>query len=690
MRNSNNKVVIPTIPYIALNTIAMRHSVLIFILISMQATGQNNAFLYNSHINRQDAAVYPIYTGKDLGVNYSAAQTTIKVWAPTQQQLKLFLYDAGTDGNRTGEYDMKKVSNGVWQIILPGNQAGKFYTVSGYNGSQWTEETTDPYSRAVGINGKRSAIIDMATANPKGWAGDRSPSNFSQKCDAIIYELHVRDATINPSSGVPAAYRGKFLGLTIPNTRNAAGQATGLSHLKALGITHVQLLPFYDFYTVDESQPNKPQYNWGYDPLHYNVPEGSYSTNAADPATRIKELKQLIQTLHQNGLRVVMDVVYNHTMLGDKSNFNILVPGYYYRTNAEGAFSNASGCGNETASDAPMYRQFMLQSLEYWVKEFHIDGFRFDLMAIHDIPTMNLISQRLHQLKPDILLHGEGWSAGGSPLAEDSRAVKRLTAKLDGIAVFSDEIRDGLKGGWYDAKEAGFVSGRPGMEATIQYGIVGAVQHPGVNYNKVNYSKEPFATAPWQCIVYNECHDNHTLWDRLLNSNPNDSEADRKKMYKLAQAIVLTSQGIPFIHAGQEMYRTKQGIDNSYNQPDSINQIDWSRLTDNSEIYSFTRQLIAIRKNNKAFRLNTAAAIQKQLRFLNVDGKEQLVGYSIMQQNRDAFIVLFNANRNRQSIQLPPGKWKALLNGDVFNAPAIYTDSFTADGLTAVVLKRAE
>jgi pullulanase len=617
---------------------------------------------YESSVNRQNLKTYPVYKGADLGCNYSPAGTIIKIWAPTMKAMKLLVYDAGTDGNKTAELSMRKATGGIWQAVLKGDQKGRFFTLQVFDGKNWSEEITDPSSKAVGVNGKRSAIIDLKTTNPAGWENDKSPGDYSRKCDAVIYELHVRDATIHESSGVPEAYRGKFLGLTVADTKNKQGHSTALAHIKELGVTHVQLLPFYDYFTVDESQPDKPQYNWGYDPLHYNAPEGSYSTNAADPATRIRELKQLVQTFHQNGLRVVMDVVYNHTMKGKESNFNILAPGYYYRTKPDGTFCDASACGNETASDAPMFRKFMLESLEYWVKEYHIDGFRFDLMAIHDQETMNLISKRLHAIKPDIILHGEGWSAGASPLAEEKRAVKRLTHQLDRIAVFSDEIRDAMKGGWSNEKDNGFISGKTGAEVSIKFGIAGAVQHPQIDYTKVNYSKEPFAKEPWQCVVYNECHDNHTLWDRLINSAGTYSEADRKKMFKLGQTIVLTSQGIPFIHAGQEMYRTKQGIDNSYNRPDSINQIDWSRKSENIEMFQFTKSLIALRKQFGMFRLNSAAAVQQNLKFY--PSPDRTVTYSLSEGGREKLLIVFNGSEKEISVNFPPGHWHPILYGN--------------------------
>ncbi|MEI9909114.1 MAG: type I pullulanase [Bacteroidota bacterium] len=427
--------------------------------------------------------------------------------------------------------------------------------------------------------------------------------------------MHVRDASIAANSGIKN--KGKFLGLTETGTTNAEGLSTGLDHLKELGVTHVHLLPSYDFYSVDETKLDNPQYNWGYDPLNYNTPEGSYSTDPANGAVRIKEFKQLIKTFHENGLRVVMDVVYNHTMLTEDSYFNQLVPGYYYRQTADGKFSNATACNNETASERAMMRKFMLESVKYWVKEYHVDGFRFDLMGVHDIVTMNLISSELHKIKPDILLYGEGWTAGACPLPDSLRAIKANAAKLDRIAVFSDDIRDGIKGSVFENKDRGFASNKPGMEESIKFGIVAACKHPQVDYSKVNYSKAPYAAQPYNTVTYAECHDNHVLWDKLAISAPDATEAQRKQMHKLALSIVLTSQGISFLHAGTEFLRSKKGNENSYNAGDSINAIDWSLKSKNKDVVDLVKGLIKMRKEHPAFRMTTAEEIAKNIQFLD-------------------------------------------------------------------------
>jgi pullulanase len=473
-------------------------------------------------------------------------------------------------------------------------------------------EVPDPYAKIVGVNGKRAMISDLKDTHPENWSNDKSPE-LKKATDAIIYELHVRDASIAANSGISS--KGKFLGLTEKGTINEDSLSTGLDHLKGLGVTHIHLLPSYDFYSVDESKLDKPQYNWGYDPLNYNTPEGSYSTDPADGRVRIKEFKQLIKTFHENGLNVVMDVAYNHTMLTEDSYFNQLVPGYYYRQTEDGKFSNATACGNETASERPMMRKFILESMLYWVREYHIDGFRIDLMGVHDIKTMNLISKELRKAKPDMLLYGEGWTAGHSPLSDSFRALKKFAYKLDNIAVFSDDIRDGIKGSVFEHEDRGFASGKPGMEESIKFGIVASCKHPQVDYSKVNYSKAPYAKEPFHTVTYAECHDNHVLWDKLAISAKDATEADRKEMHKLALGIVLTSQGISFLHAGTEFLRSKNGNENSFNAGDSINAIDWSLKTKNADVVEYLKKLIKMRKEHPAFRMTTAKEIAEHIRF---------------------------------------------------------------------------
>ncbi len=618
-------------------------------------------------LKSQDYSSYPVYPGKDLGVTYSKTKTTIKVWSPVAETLTLRLYKSGLPGSDPKDLLetklMTKSKQGVWSIDLPGDQKHKFYTIQASIGGKSMAEVTDPYTKALGANGLRGQILDLTETNPRNWEADKSPA-FAQKTDAILYELHVRDASIAANSGIKQ--KGKFLGLTEKGTKNSFKQSTGLDHIKDLGVTHVHLLPLYDYFTTDETAKENSQYNWGYDPLNYNCPEGSYSTNPYKGEVRIKEFKQLVQTFHENGLRVVMDVVYNHTMFGETSNFNQLVPGYYYRQTADGKFSNASGCGNETASERAMFQKFMVESLEYWVKEYHVDGFRFDLMGVHDIESMNLISKRLHQLRPDILLYGEGWTSGESPLPESSRSLKKNTAMLDRIGAFSDDMRDGLKGSVFVADDQGFVSGKKGMESSVKFGIVGATAHPQVKENEVIYAKQSWAKQPYQCINYAECHDNHTLYDRLLNSNKNDSEADRAKMHVFAQSIFLTAQGIPFLHAGMEFLRTKKGEENSFKSPDAINQIDWDRKKQFEKEYQYIKDMIRLRKDHPAFRLPSTTLIQKHLKFLDCP-KKNMVAFSLSgNANRDKWkniLVVHNANKSAVNFEVPPGKWKLVVDG---------------------------
>ncbi len=590
------------------------------LLISMLTT--QHVFAQSAYNN------YPIYAGNDLGVTYKAAFTIFKIWSPTATAAQLFLYTNDIEENAYNTIELEKQANGIWYTKQLKNLKGKFYAFRVNINGQWSSAVPDPYAKAAGTNGKRAMVIDLHTTNPIGWNNDKSPSFSINNAvtDAIIYELHIRDASIHPNSGIKN--KGKFLGLTEIGTKNENGLSTGLDHLKQLGITHVHLLPFFDYNSVDESKPEKVQYNWGYDPVNYNIPEGSYSTNPADGAVRIIELKQMITAFHKNGLNVVMDVVYNHVADAAASNFNQLVPGYYFRQNKNGSFSNATACGNETASERLMMRKFILESLLYWVNEYHIDGFRFDLMGVHDIETMNIISAALHKIKPSILLYGEGWTAGESPLPEEQRAVKKNVAKLNGIAVFSDDIRDGIKGSVFDINDRGFVSNKPGMEPSIKFGIVAASNHPQVAMDKINYSKEGYSKVPSSVITYCECHDNNVLWDKLKLSCTNATKVELIKMHQLALTIVLTSQGTPFLHAGTEFLRSKQGIENSYNAGDRINQIDWDLKTVNNAVFKYVASLIKIRKAHPAFRLTSNDLIKKCIVF-DEQAPQGTIAYSL-------------------------------------------------------------
>ncbi len=628
---------------------------------------------------------YPFYSGKDLGLTYSPKAATFKIWAPTATAAKLNLYKSDLGGTAIRSINMNKGENGIWQITVAENLKNSYYTFQVNIGNTWSEEVVDPYAKACGTNGLRAQVIDLKETNPVGWAQDKSP-NFSvsnKQTDAVIYELHVRDASIHASSGIKN--KGKFLGLAEVGTKNSAGQSTGLSHIKELGVTHVHLLPFYDYNSVDETKA-AVQYNWGYDPVNYNIPEGSYSTNPADGKVRIKELKELIKTMHSNGLRIIMDVVYNHTALTKNANFNILVPDYYYRKRADGSFSDASSCGNETASDNAMFQKFMIESVVYWVNEYHIDGFRFDLMGIHDIETMNLISDTLHKIKPSIVLYGEGWTSSSSPLPEEKRALKKNAAQLNGIAVFSDDMRDGIKGSVFNIDDRGFATGNIGNSESVKFGIVAAGKHPQINYSKVNYSKEPYTAGPAGLINYADCHDNNILWDKIALSFKEASVAERTKMHELAYAIVLTAQGASFLHAGTEFLRTKNGVENSFDKGDIVNGIDWDLKTKNNTSYQFIKNLVQIRRAHPAFRLQTAAQIATHINFENSQ-PAGIIAYTIngaaVGDTWKKIWVAYNGSLSPQTLTLPRGTWKVGLSS---NGSSKLDDSFTLAGSSAVIL----
>ena len=605
---------------------------------------------------------YPVYEGKDLGLTYSPAKSVFKLWSPAAEAAKVHIYETALGGEPVMSKDMTISEQGVWEATFEENVKARYYTFQIQHKGQWLEEAADPYAKAVGVNGKRAMIIELHETDPEGWENDRKPA-LAGFNDIIIYELHVRDLSIHPDSGIKN--KGKYLAFTETGAKGPEGEATGIDHIKDLGVTHVHLLPVYDFLSIDETKPELNKYNWGYDPQNYNVPEGSYSTDATGPAMRIREFKQMVKAMHDNGLRVIMDVVYNHTGATENSNFNLLAPGYYYRQNADGSFSNASACGNETASDRPMMRKFIIESVLHWVKEYHIDGFRFDLMGIHDIETMNQVSEALHAVDPTIFIYGEGWTAGGSPLPDSLRALKANVLKLNKVAAFSDDIRDAIKGHVFTPTEKGFISGKAGLEESIKFGIVASTQHPQVNYDSVNYSKAPWAPEPYQTITYESCHDNHTLWDRIAVANPDASEADRIRMNKLAAAIVLTSQGVSFLHAGEELLRTKNGVENSFESPDEINRFDWSRKAKYKDVYNYYKNLIALRKSHPAFRMPSTALIQKHLEFLDTK-QSNLIAYRLKDNaNGDAWkeiLVVLNGNATPQKLAIPPGDWKIAVN----------------------------
>jgi len=634
---------------------------------------------------------YPIYEGTDLGANYSSQSTIFKMWSPQAQAVKLRLYQKGIGDNLILAVDMKRQEDGVWSFKNDGELKSTYYTYQVKQQGSWLQEKPDLYAVAVGVNGQRSMVLDMTETNPSGWANDERPP-LKNYTDIILYELHIRDMSIHKSSG--AKNKGKYLALTETGTKSPNGLTTGLDHMKELGITHAHLLPTFDHKSIDETKLDEPQYNWGYDPLNYNVPEGSFSTDPYNGAVRIKEFKEMVKTFHDNGIRVILDVVYNHTGQTEDSNFNQLVPNYFYRQNLAGGFSDASACGNETASERFMMRKYIVESVKHWVNEYHLDGFRFDLMGIHDIETMNEVSAAVRAIDPTIFVYGEGWTAGSSPLPAEQQALKANTFKMEKVSAFSDDLRDGLKGSVFEHEQRGFVSQGTGMKESIKFGIVASTQHPQLNYEAVNYSKAPWAAEPSQTISYVSCHDNHTLYDRLKISNPEASEAELIQMHKLAETIVLTSQGVPFLHAGMEILRTKDGVENSYESPDAINQIDWTRKEEHLVLFDYYKSLIALRKNHPAFRMPSTEMIQENLEFLNIEG-DNFIGYRIKNNaNGDEWkdiLVLLNGADLNKTIALPEGSWTLVNEGKVINEKGIgrkRSGSITVTARTPLILKK--
>lgn len=602
-------------------------------------------------------ASLPVYRGDDLGLTFSGNEAKFRLWSPEAEAVKLRIYKNARGGDAMETLDMQKAENGTWVASLSPAPFGKFYTFQILHNGRWLQETPGIWPKAVGINGGRAAVIDADAVAPEGWANDKGPV-LKAINDAVLYEMHHRDFSVHPSSGI--ANKGKFLALTEDGTVTPLGDKTGIDHLKELGVTHVHILPSYDYNSVDETQAPLNQYNWGYDPLNYNAPEGSYSTNANDPSTRIMEMKQMVKALHDAGIGVVMDVVYNHTAQNDDSNFSLTAPGYFYRHRADGSYSDASGCGNETASERAMVGDYIVNSVKYWAKEFHIDGFRFDLMAIHDTKTMNRVASELKKINPDIFVYGEGWTAGDSPLPVERRALKENVAKMDGIAVFSDDIRDAVKGHYSDAADRGFATGKPGLEETVKIGIVASTAHPQVDYSKGNNSKFAYASSPRQIINYVSCHDDLTLTDKLAKSMPGASEAERQRAARLAQTIVFTSQGTPFMFAGEEVFRNKKGVHNSYKSPDSVNAIDWTLKHVNADQFNYYKELIKLRKSHPAFRMTTAEDVARHIKFDKTD-KDNLVSYSIVgNANGDDWKeikLVFNGSDDDVDIKLPKGDW---------------------------------
>lgn len=602
------------------------------------------------------------YDGDDLGANWSDTKTVFKLWAPTAETVRIALYRSGTAGTADliETVTMLRGDQGVWSAEVNDNIDGNYYTyLIKVNGKQ--DEVVDPYARSTGVNGNRGMVLDLQSTNPDGWDKDKNPNPLKSYTDAVLYELHVRDFSIDESSGISAANRGKFLGLTEHGTKAPGGSPSGLDYLKSLGITHLHLLPIYDYGSVDETKLDTPQFNWGYDPVNYNTPDGSYSTDPYNGAVRVSELKKAVQALHESGISVVMDVVYNHVFEAGHFCFNRIVPGYFSRSNPDGSNSNGSGCGNDTASERPMVRKFIVDSIVYWQNEYHLDGFRFDLVGLLDVITINKLVDAVHAQHPDVIFYGEGWTMN-TAVEPGNYMATQLNAKMTpNFAYFSDNIRDLLAG--RNGETLGFVSGLKGREDPL---------------SKCFMATTPWCPNPTQTVNYASCHDNYTLADKLSISLGRVSTDDLMRMNRLAAAIYMTAQGIPFIHAGEEFMRTKldesgKRIENSYNSSDYVNEIRWEQIeqAQTASVIDYYRGLIRFRKAHPALRLSSAAEvaanvtykwITNELVLFEINGRGHVSG-----EEAEQIIVIFNATSDVKEIDftahdIVAGEWSVYIN----------------------------
>ena len=624
------------------------------------------------------------YEGDDLGATWTAEKTTFRVWAPTADAVRVNLYESGTEGtdDLIEQLTMTPDVNGTWVAEKEGDLNGTYYTYE-VDVIGETREACDPYARATGVNGKRAMVIDLDSTDPEGWENDVDPHYDNEITDAVIYELHIRDLSVDESSGIQN--KGKYLGLIETGTTNAAGVPTGLDHIKSLGVTHLHLLPSYDYGSVDESKLDIPQFNWGYDPVNYNVPEGSYSTDPYNGAVRVAEFKQMVQGLHENGISVVMDVVYNHVYSADSFCFNQIVPRYFSRVNENGSYSSGSGCGNDTASERSMVSKYIVDSVKYWADEYHIDGFRFDLVGLIDTETMNTVIEEVHKTHPNVIFYGEGWTMSTTMTKEGYELTTQTNSTLvPEFAFFSDTLRDALKGNVFNNTEKGYVSGVAAYSSTINQCFVGAP----------NWCK-----SPTQTINYSSCHDNNTLYDRITISTPNASVEDRIHMNNLAAAITMTSQGIPFIHAGEEMLRSKPlpdgGYDhNSYNNTDAVNSLKWDDLNqaEYQSVFSYYQGLIAFRAAHPALRMTSAEEVSQQI--TKLEGLEfGITGFHIAPGSNgeeNEFVVIFNPKTSAITVDLPRGEWEIYISGQTAGTEVLGTakGGVEVEPISAMVLVR--
>ena len=587
---------------------------------------------------------------------YTPEKTTFTFWSSVAEKMEVRLYTT-YDASEFEVITLHEQEGDYWTATIKGDQVGKFYTVCSYQGGEWGQESPGIFAKAVSVNGQRAAIIDMQATDPEGWENDQRPA-MTDPTEVVVYETHMRDFTIDATSGI--VNKGKFIAFTEQGTKTAEGLASGIDHLKELGITHIQILPMYDYGSIDETTLDLNKYNWGYDPVNYNVPEGGYSTNPYDPATRIREAKAMIQALHAAGIRVVMDVVYNHTFSVEGCALGRVVPNYFYRMNEDGTYANGSGCGNETASDKEMMRKFMVESVCYWAREYHIDGFRFDLMGIHDQETMRQIRAALDEIDPTIITYGEGWAAMAPAYPYEQLAMKQWTYTMPRVGAFSDDIRNALIGSPFD-HHRGFASGNTDAREAVRNGLVAYPEWSG---------------EPMQHVSYITCHDNYCLRDRIEVAAAEETEATKLRMNKLAQTTVMVSQGMTFFYGGEELFRTKQGIENSYQSPDSINTIPWENKQLYSDLYQYYCEIIKIRRQHKGFRLGTAELVKNHVE-LPETNNEGLIIYRIKDlQGIDtaaSLIVLLNGTAETIDAEVPQATYTVLAHDAQANANGMGT-----------------
>ena len=621
------------------------------------------------------------YSGSDLGAVWTKEKTVFRVWAPTAISVRVRLYKSGALGanDLLEQLEMRPDVNGTWVAEKTGDLHGIYYTYL-VDRESIVKESCDPYARAVGVNGCRAMVIDLSQTDPEGWEKDRNPQPVTSPVDAVVYELHIRDLSMDPSSGIEN--KGKFLGLTERGTKTPKGQPTGLDHIRDLGVTHVQLLPVYDYGSVDEAHPEKAQYNWGYDPVNYNVPEGSYATDAHNGAVRIRELKQTIKAVHDAGMGVVMDVVYNHVYDRNRFCFNRIVPGYFSRTDEFGKYSQGSGCGNDTASERSMVRKYIVDSVKYWAEEYHMDGFRFDLVGLLDAETIRQAMEAVRKTRPDVLFYGEGWNMDTWTTKQGVKLANQNNAELlPGFGFFNDSFRDTLKGTVFDNDAPGYVSGALDQEEWVRECIVGL---------------NDWCKTPEQTVNYVSCHDNMALFDRLTQSVPYAEDAEIISMNKLAAAMCLLSQGMPLMQAGEEMLRSKPLPDgtfdeNSYRSPDSVNSIKWGNL--NKKVYRDVRDyykgLIAFRKAHSALRMRSAREVLENI--LSTDTKIPNVTAFFARGSDETIYMIFNPNHEKVSLKLPAGDWEVHIDAAHAGteALAIVQEQITVAPISAAVLVKS-